>query len=246
MTIKKHIGTMAMALAAGAALTTFSPRAEAQHRIVGDFADPSALTTLNGQARATFAVWTTWGSGPGGVTSCPTPGDWVNCWVYWQPEPAGGSTYAALRVEPYVQSHYHLGFDDSTLTCFVDPGDGGGTGFGRPSGGSCIAPNWAYEGRTGPAAHLAGEWYYVTVETWNNSLGSQGYRLFDLESFVVTSEDPVDLWVLWFDGFWYVLEDLPPGYNDVSWWAYSVSDVMIGSDTTYTSIDDVIVSDVHF
>lgn len=116
-------------------------------------------------------------------------------------------------------------------------------GFGRPSGGGCVAPNYAAEPRT-VLAHNLGEWYWVSVESWNNSVGSQGFVYYDLESFRNSGDDPVDLWVLWWDNNWYVLEDLGPGVHDVSWWAYQIHDAVIGSDTTYSAIDDVIVNHV--
>jgi len=239
------ISFLTLALAGGVLTHSLEARAHDQHRIVGDFANYSGLATVNVQARATFAVWTTWGSGPHGVGSCPTAGDWVNCWVYWQPEPWPGTVYAGLRVEPSVYSHYHLIFEDPTLgSCFVNPGDGGGLGAGRSTSSGCIPPSdYAAEPRT-VMSHSTGEWYSIYVEAWNNSAGSQGYPFFDLESFRNTGDDPVDLRVLWNDNNWYVLEDLGPGTHDVSWWAYQIQWALIGSDTAYSNIDDVIVNHV--
>lgn len=241
---KSMLSLLTLALSTGVVTHALEARAHDAHRIVGDFANYDGLLTVEAQARTTFAVWSTFGSGPGGVTACPTVGDQANCWVYWQPEPWPDTVYAGLRVEPYVNSHYHLSFEDPSLTCFVDPGDGGGTGFGRPAaGGTCVAPNYAMEPRT-VMAHSFGEWYWVWTEAWQNSTGSQGWRYFDLESFRNSGSDPVDLWVLWNDGQWYVLEDLPPGVHDVSGWAYEISDALIGSDTAYSAIDDVIVNHI--
>src|SRR5687767_3708267 len=105
------VSILTLALAGG--VLTHAGEARAQgHRIVGDFANYSALSYLNKQARLSYAEWSTWGSGPGGVDACPNPGDWVNCWIYWQAEPAGGSVFAALRVEPLANSDYLLAFED--------------------------------------------------------------------------------------------------------------------------------------
>ncbi len=242
----KHVGLLAPALVAGALVLTHASPALADHAIWGDFGDVTALTTVNVQARETFAEWTTWGSGPGGVTLCPNEGDYVNCWVYWQPEPYPGSTYAALRVEPTVYSHYHLGFEDTSYcSCFADNGDGGGSGCGTGTFGNCSVPsNYALLPRT-VAAHGPGEYYFLSIEAWNNSTGSQGYQYWDLAGFTNNSSDAVNLWVLWYDNNWYELSGLSPGWVDVSGWAYQILYAEIGSDTINPQIDNVSVGQVY-
>ena len=96
---KHSISILTLGLSVGAFALTHALEADAhdQHRIVGDFASPAALAWVHNQARSSFAVWTTYGSDPGGLARCAIPtGDWANCWMYWQPEPAGGW----LRVWP--------------------------------------------------------------------------------------------------------------------------------------------------
>ena len=112
------------------------------------------------------------------------------------------------------------------------------------SSGTCVAANWVYEPRR-VDAHDVGEWYDVYIQLWNESQGgSQGYRYFDLSSFNV-KRDAMDLWVLWNDDNWYVLHDLGPGVVNLSGWADGIKEAQIGSDSGYSSIDDVIIGQVY-
>ena len=241
----KQCKLFAAGLAAVALTLIQASPAKADHAINGNFDNTGALTGVYHQARDSFALWTTDGTGPGGVDKCPTPGDWGHCWVYWQMEPNRGQLYAALRVEPVVDTHYHLSFEDESLDCLAltDP-DGGGYGFGRRnSSGTCVAADWVHEPRYA-AAHDIGEWYDVYIQAWDYYAGPQQDRFFDLTSFNVKA-DPVNLWVLWSDWNWYYLSNLGPGAVGLQGWADGIFEAQIGSDTGYSAIDDVSIGKVY-
>jgi len=249
--------------AAGATLATallavptraFAMNITCSFATIGPNSNP--LTTMVGQARATFADWTTRDAN-GRYQPCSLPYA-AGCWQWTQwvlLAPSQGARTAALHVESTVYAEYHLAFENPLMnppnrTCFVDPNDGYGPGFGIPQGTSgCATPNWANEKRT-MLSHAGDEVIDIWVEGSRYSFPtgwiSTGRKQFDLQSFKNTSTSNENLWVLWLDGNWWVDGPLAPGTHNESAWAYSITEAQIESSDhiTIVGVDDIATTNI--
>ena len=198
------------------------------------FSDPMALSRIFGQGRRTYGWWTKTVLG-GQLASCSAPYEagctnWIQDGIFHL-FPAPGY-YARLRVEALDDTHFHLPFDDPSLPqCFVPaaPGDSAGDSYGRWVNGVCTKPP-ADEPR-----HLRVHGNSKTLSLWVEGIRRQpsfggtrwvstGPRLFNLVSFRNRGDIPITLRVKWHDDQWYDWENIPPGVQDVSSWAWSIKE----------------------
>ncbi|WP_437304103.1 hypothetical protein [Sorangium sp. So ce388] len=156
-------GSLAASLGFFAALSA-SP-AEAGCPITFD--DPISLSNVFAEARNSFAVWSRFVNGD--IATCGGPG--AACWMYRQQCLMGGGASKLINVDDDSgYGHYHLSFTSPVLTnpatdCFVDPGDGKGSGFGFiGQNGQCVAPVWALEPRQ-VNSHVSDQW----IKVWNGN-----------------------------------------------------------------------------
>jgi len=197
-----------------------------------DFTDTLGYQRLARQARATFAEWTK-RDGSGRLVGCSAPYE-AGC-AQWQQDGLYSiqGVYGVLRVESVDYQHFHLGFEDPTITCpsaRPNPDDGDGMGFGRGTFQACQPADWTHENRV-----LSPHDGYKTISVWVEGLRRQasfsggfwvstGHRLFDLKYFHNKGTVPVTLRVKWYDGVWYDLPNLGPGVHYVGDWAYSITE----------------------
>ena len=109
---------------------------------VVDFDNTFALTNIYGQARDNYGH-PTGIDNAGELQLCNATHQ--ACWTYRH---RCFGNY--INVDDMTYGHIHLTFDSPSLLtpCFVDPGDGPGSGFGRNVGDDCIAADWIHEPRT--------------------------------------------------------------------------------------------------
>ena len=168
------------------------------------FDDAEALGWVYGQARSTFASYTTI-NGQGKVDYCTVPPytyDGNSCWVYSQ-RTWDTSHYYWFHVLPWEEPHYHLGFENAAFNsvpaCFVDPHDGYGSGFAKRINGVCstTVPNWAAEPRT-LTPHTRASWVIMAPQNTDTN----AWKLFKLKSVTIGSNVPIQVWILKQDGTW--------------------------------------------
>lgn len=200
------------------------------------FDNKFALTHVLANARATFAMHT--GISNGSYEVCD-PQKHQACWTYR--ERCGSRGYVRVQEAPIGKyNHFHLSFEDSSLTCFADNGDGLGSGFGRPGpGGSCIAADWKNEPRFA-AGHTPDHLMHIWVE----DRVTHQPRVFDVASIRVRGTMNAQIWFRKSDGQWFYWPSLAPGRWNLSGYTWNITDVMIraanGSGTS-VSFDDVVV-----
>lgn len=182
--------------------------AEAAHASIDiNFEDSTALWWIVNQARGTFAYGSGWNGSS--VTFC-SGGTYYGCWQYAQPTTDAAQNFYWFYVFDGSPSgagndHYHLVFQDGTIgACFVDPGDGGGVGFGRLVNGSCVAPDWVSEHRM-----LMPEDRDAWVQMW-----ADYWREFTPQSIFNRHTIPIQIWVLATDGYWYYADNIGTGLTN--------------------------------
>lgn len=210
-----------LALTVAAALWLFgSTRTARAHAWLGecvvDFDNTFALTWVLAQARATFAVPT--GMSPSGDLEACDPTRHIACWTYRH-----RCFRNYINVAPMNYGHFHLSFEDPSLTCFADPGDGYGAGFGTPSGGGCVAADWRHEDRI-LQSHTQDHW----IKIWLEDRVTHTPRVFDIPYIWVAGDKPIKFYFKKTDGSWWVWNKLDPGFI---WflgnWAFNVMEVRI-------------------
>ena len=206
-------------VAASSVLVGFTAASRATiHSWLGDcdvyFDNEFALENVHAQARTTFAYPTGLASG-GGTEPC-NESVHLACWTYRH-----RCHLNYVNVESITYGHVHLSFEDPNLTCFVDPGDGGGTGFGRPSGSSCVAANWGEEPRI-LQSHDQNHWIRIFVES---SVDDEP-KVFDMPEIYVGGDKPIQLWIKHVDGTWHCWRELAPRTRwDLDEWAHDLIEV---------------------
>lgn len=167
--------------------------------ILIDFNDYTANYWVYHQSRDTFAVPST-DNGTGQPVLC-NGASW--CWEYAQPtlDNESPANFYWFYVYDWFEdtgagnSHYHLGFEDSTLSCY----DFNSGGFGRMINNVCTPPaDYAAEPRV-LYPHHSGGW----VVTWPDA-----WREFNAISIWNRGTVPIQVWVLANDWNWYYLDNL--------------------------------------
>lgn len=191
-----------LALTAVAVALSATPLAYASTSININFNDSTALYWLYGQARSTFAVPSS--DGGGYAVSC-SGGEAAGCWEYAQPTYDAANNFYWFYVYDWNSttgtgaSHYHLLFEDWSIgTCFYDPHDGLGAGFGRSVNGTCQGVDWTTSNRY-LSTHQMDDW----IQTWPDA-----WRQFKPSAMVNYSSVPIQIWVLATDGNWYFADNL--------------------------------------
>jgi hypothetical protein len=198
------------------------------------FDNEFALTWVYAQARGTFAQHT--GLSSGTAQPC-TPADSA-CWTYR--ERCGSRGYVNVEEAPIGKyNHFHLLFEDASLTCFADPGDGLGAGFGRGDFSDCTAADWKREPRMG-AGHDEGHFMRVWVE----DRVTHEPRTFDIASIRVRGPAPAQIWFQKGDGSWWFWSSLSPRRWDLRSYTTDIRGLYLraaeGAGTSVT-FDDVVV-----
>ncbi len=200
------------------------------------FDNEFALTWNYAQARGTFAQHT--GLSPAGEPEVCDPTHHAACWTYR--ERCGSRGYVNVQEAPIGRyNHFHLMFEDPTLTCFADPGDGYGSGFGRGTFAKCTAADWKREPRFA-AGHTPDHFMRVWVE----DRVTHAPRIFDVASIHIRGPADGQVWFRKSDGSWWYWPRLGPGRWNLSAWTWEITDLYIraaeGAGTS-VSFDDVVV-----
>jgi len=197
-----RIALRPLALGAGLLLGLAAVRLASAHSWLGTcdvyFDNEFALEHVAAQARGTFAYAT--GVSPTGDLEQCDPAVHPACWIYRH---RCFSNY--INVDDMNQGHFHLLFEDPGLTCFVDPGDGAGAGFGRPSGSDCLVVNWGSEPRY-LGSHVRDHW----IRIWMEDRVNHQPRVFDLPEIYVGGSQAIQLWFKRTDGSWWCWHELGP------------------------------------
>lgn len=186
-----------------------------------NFDNPFALEHLASQARSTFA-FPTGLSAAGKPEPCDTSAHEA-CWTYRH---RCAQNY--VNVDDMSYGHFHLSFEDPTLSdpaalCFADPGDGGGSGFGRKSGSECVPANWGAEPRI-LQSHVQDHW----VKVWLEDRVTHVPKVFDMSEIYVGGDVPIQLWFKRTDGTWHCWKELGPGTRwKLKQWAHDLVEVRI-------------------
>lgn len=200
------------------------------------FDDEFALRWSYGQARATFAQHT--GLDASGRAELCDPTRHSACWTYR--ERCGRLGYVNVEEAPLGRYHHiHLMFEDPSLACFADPGDGLGAGFGRSTSGRCMPADWEREPRHA-AAHTPDHF----IRVWVEDRGTREPRMFDVVSIRILGPVDGQVWFRKSDGSWWYWRRLPPGWWNLSGWAWEITDLYIrAADGAPTSVqfDDVLI-----
>lgn len=200
------------------------------------FDNEFALTWNYAQARGTFAQHT--GLSGDGTPEVCDPLEHIACWTYR--ERCGSRGYVNVEEVPLGRyNHFHLMFEDPTLVCFADNGDGLGAGFGRGTIGSCTAADWKTEPRFA-AGHTADHFMRVWVE----DRVTHAPRIFDVASIRIRGPMDGEVWFKKSDGGWWYWPRLAPGRWNLSAWAWEITDLYVraaAGSTTSVSFDDVVV-----
>src|SRR2546423_10589551 len=129
-------------------------RAQAAFDCLIGFDDAFALSNYYKQARDQFGVVTRYNPSTQKLEFCSSD-DWTKCWAYRQ-----RCSYTTFYVNFWPwnagdgSAHSHLWFENPKIqptSCFCDPHDGLGAGFGFYVNGACNTkqcPNWAHETRS--------------------------------------------------------------------------------------------------
>jgi hypothetical protein len=180
------------------------------------FDNEFALEHSYAQARTTFALRT--GSSPTGEPEVCDTAVHQACWVYRH---RCFSNY--INVDDMTYGHFHLSFEDPDLTCFADPGDGGGAGFGRMSGSACIPANWGSEPRY-LQSHLPDHW----IKIWMEDRVTHQPRVFDLPEIYVSGDKAIQFWFKRTDGSWWCWQELGPRKRwKLEEWAHDLIEVRV-------------------
>lgn len=200
------------------------------------FDNEFALRTTYAQARATFASHT--GLSESGESEVCDPDQHVACWTYRQR--CGSRGYVNVQEAPLGKyNHFHLSFEDASLTCFAEGDDGLGSGFGRESGSNCVAADWKNEPRVA-AGHEAKHFMRVWVE----DRVTHQPRIFDVASIRILGPADGEVWFRKADGSWWYWPRLGPGRWNLSAWAWEIRDLYVRAadgEGTSVSFDDVVV-----
>jgi hypothetical protein len=189
------------------------------------------------QARGTFAQHT--GLSASGTPELCDPAVHAACWTYR--ERCGSRGYVNVEEAPIGRyAHFHLMFEDPSLTCFADPGDGLGAGFGRPGpGGSCVAADWKREPRFA-AGHTPDHF----MRLWVEDRVTRAPRLFDVVSIVIRGPADAEVWFRKTDGSWWYWPRLGPNNWNLSAWTWEITDLYVRAAAgagTSVSFDNVVV-----
>lgn len=200
------------------------------------FDNQFSIRNVYAQARATFA-YNTAATTEGNVL-CEDSSD-RSCWTYR--EKCGKRSYVRVQEAPIGQyKHFHLAFEDQSLSCFADNGDGLGTGFGRTDAdGSCTAANWAAEPR-----FVAGHTAEHLLHIWLEDQTTQKPRPFELASIRIRGTMNAKIWYRKSDGKWYYWDSLAPGRWNLSAYLWDITEVMIQAaqgSTTSVAFDDLVI-----
>src|SRR5215475_7731363 len=170
------------------------------------FANQFALSNVYVQARATFASYTR--LSPGGQLELCDPAKHGGCWTYR--ERCGLRGYVNVEEKPRIvkrkvptnqqgvykivlaelyYGHFHLTFEDPTLTRFAAGADGLGAGFGRQMGNTCVPADWKSEPRTA-STHDSDE----TLRVWVEDSGTHSPRIFDVASINIRGTVAAQVW----------------------------------------------------
>lgn len=181
-----------------------------------NFDNEFALEHVYAQARTTFGVRT--GLAPTGETETCDPGVHGTCWLYRH---RCFSNY--INLDDMTYGHVHLSFEDPSLTCFADPGDGAGAGFGRMSGATCVPVNWGSEPRY-LQSHRPDHWMRI----WLENRVTHEPTVFDLPEIYVSGDKAIQLWFKRTDGSWWCWEELGPRKRwQLEEWAHDLVEVRI-------------------
>ena len=206
-----------------------------------DFSDSTAISLLPNYAGDTFAI------------------------APWWIQVCYGAEFNFALMRPLEYNHFHLGFQDSDITC-LDPNTGW---FGRPQpDGSCEVADVLNEPRV-LASHMGDERIHLYTTTNEIPTASDGYDdsalnkgPFDLKRIRVKGETPVRLcylkvqepdgpWIASPDvepatspGVWLCWNQLGPGLWDLSQWAGNVREVKITATDGLVpfSVDDILIA----
>jgi hypothetical protein len=200
------------------------------------FDNQFALQWNYAQARGTFAQHT--GLSASGDPEVCDSTEHIACWTYRQR--CGSRGYVNVQEAPLgTYGHFHLMFEDSTLTCFADGGDGLGAGFGRETTGGCVAADWKSEPR-----FAAGHEEKHFMRIWVEDRVTHDPRIFDVASIRVRGPADAQVWFRKADGSWWYWPRLGPGRWNLSAWTWEITDLYVRAadgEGTSVSFDDVVV-----
>lgn len=175
-----------------------------------NFDNKFALTNAYDQAKTTFAVKTA--ISPSGDLVLCDPAVHSACWDYRH---RCFNDY--INVWPPTYGHFHLSFEDPTITCFAEGG------FGRMVGDDCVAADWEKEPRI-LQSHDQDEW----IQIWLEDRVTHDKTVFDMTRIRVGGDKAIQFWFKKTDGSWWFWEQLDPGYNwKIEDWVYDVKEVWI-------------------
>ena len=159
------------------------------------FDNAGALGAIAQQAAATFA--------PGGYT--------MPCSSH------------SLNVESVTWGHFHLNFEDPSVSCMWAE-EGGIVGYGRDDGsGGCLPVDWDHEPRY-LVSHKNDKW----IKIWLEDGSSHQPRAFDLRRMHVGAGPPIQLWFQKQDGTWWFWDQLKGAKNwKLEQWSKDVVEVRI-------------------
>lgn len=200
------------------------------------FDNEFALRWNYAQARGTFAQHT--GLSAAGKPEVCDPTRHIACWSYR--ERCGSRGYVNVEEAPLGRyNHFHLMFEDPTLACFADPGDGLGAGFGRGTFESCTAADWKREPR-----FAAGHEESHFIRVWVEDRVTHDPRVFDVASIRIRGPAAGQVWFRKIDGSWWYWPRLAPGWWNLSAWAWEITDLYVraaNGEGTSVAFDDVVV-----
>ncbi|UCE88820.1 MAG: hypothetical protein JSW10_10925 [Pseudomonadota bacterium] len=200
------------------------------------FDNEFALRWNYAQARGTFAQHT--GLSESGDAEVCDPDTHIACWTYRQR--CGSRGYVNVQEAPLGKyNHFHLMFEDPSLTCFADNGDGLGAGYGRDTGGGCVAADWKNEPR-----FAAGHEPKHFMRLWVEDRVTHQPRMFDVASIRIRGPADGEVWFRKLDGSWWYWPRLGPGRWNLSAWTWEITDLYVrasNGEGTSVSFDDVVV-----
>jgi hypothetical protein len=205
------------------------------------FDNEFALTWVYANARGNFAAYT--GLSDTGEPEYCDPDEHLACWTYR--ERCGSRGYVNVDEAPTGRyGHFHLSFEDPVFNdpdtlCFVDPGDGFGSGYGRKSGGTCVAADWKNEPR-----FVSGHEPSHFIRLWVEDRVTHDPRSFDIASIRIRGPADGQVWFRKTDGSWWYWPRLAPGRWNLSAWTWDITDLYLRAadgEGTSVSFDDVVV-----
>jgi hypothetical protein len=235
--VRALIGAVAIGVLTTSGAIAHSWLAECTIRFDNEF----ALTWVYGQARATFASHT--GLSATGKPEVCDPAKHIACWTYR--ERCGSRGYVNVEEAPIGRyGHFHLSFENPALNnnatlCFVDPGDGFGSGFGSQSGTTCTAVDWKREPR-----HASGHEESHFIRLWVEDRVTHASINFDVASIRIRGPAAGQVWFRKTDGRWWYWPRLAPGNWNVSAWTWDITDLYVraaAGEGAPVFFDDVVV-----